>query len=264
MVSVRLYGRFANQLMQYCCCIAYSLKYDVPYCIPSSTLNNSVWKPYQLGSVNYCNDINGATTVTMYSEKSHSYTEIPEIKANKVVLDGYWQSELYFKEYISEIRKIIGFDYSVKYYKTVCIHVRRGDYLNYPDKHPVITIEYIVKSIDLLNSKVPYRLKYIIFSDDMQWCKESLLGFNKVFDEVLSEGSIIFSENKDELEDFQLMLNCEHFIISNSTYSLMAAILSESKSKICISPSKENWFGSGNAHLDTSTIIPENFIQIKY
>ena len=108
------------------------------------------------------------------------------------------------------------------------------------------------------------KMKFIIYSDDIAWCKTNLYGFGKIFDNVLHGDIVEFSENKTEIEDFQDMLQCEHFIISNSTFSLMAAILSESKNKICISPSKDNWFGEDNRHLDTSTIIPDSFIQIKY
>ena len=55
----------------------------------------------------------------------------------------------------------------------------------------------------------------------------------------------------------QLMSNCQHNIIANSTFSWWGAWLNSNKKKIVISPNQ--WMQSTNG---TGDIIPENWIKI--
>jgi len=286
MVSCKLVGRMANQAFTIAATIAYALKHGLEYHIPAHTLNDNVWKPIftHLENANF----NPSLRNIFLKETQHSYQELPTkieqttflgdfpIDKEKVniVIEGYRQSIKYFEDYLPEIRKAFGFDYKdypyVLYGKSnsklenICaIHVRRGDYLLYPTKHPVVTEEYLLQAIQIMCKKGVRNFAF--FSDDISWCKEFVFNSTELGMQILKrENAFVYSENKAEIEDFKLMVNCKNFIISNSTFSLMAAILSESKDKICISPSKENWFGVDNGHLDTSTIIPDSFIQIKY
>jgi hypothetical protein len=269
MVSVKLIGRMANQMFQICCCISYALKHGLEYHIPAHTLNDNVWKPIftHLENPKWNEDEHQGAI----SESKHSFDEIPSPQVLKdiyqdiypfkvpylnIVIEGYRQSIKYFEDYLPEIRKAFGFDYTVKKEGWVALHKRLGDYKNYPTKHPIITDEYISKALSILKEK-GYS-KCIVFSDEINECQQTINSG------IYPDWFFGYSIYKTELQDFQSMLECESFIISNSTFSLMAAILSESKDKICISPSSENWFGVDNGHLDTSTIIPDSFIQIKY
>lgn len=254
-----------NQYFQAFCAIAYALKHGLDYHIPAHTLNDSVWNPAITHLENP--EWNPSVQTIILTEKSHAYEEIPfkeEWRNINIVIDGYRQSELYFKDYLIQIREIMLFDCSVKNRRTVALHVRRGDYVKLSSKHPCVTYEYICESAHFINGIMPLRPMFIVFSDDIDWCKNNLIGFNKLFDPILNADSVLFSEGKSDSEDFLLMLGCANFIISNSTFSLIAAILSDSQNKICISPSKENWFGEDNKHLSTETIIPDYFHQIKY
>lgn len=262
MISVKLYGRLCNQLFQYAACIATSLKYNIPYCIPQHTLNDTVWKPYHFENVNYCDglDIPRATT-EFYEEKSHSYNEIPKPKYN-LELDGYFQSYKYFQDYLPEIRKAFGFEDLPK--ENWCsVHIRLGDYLMYPTKHPIITEVYLKKAMEYFMDKGEFN--FMIFSDDYLLASKMIIKTIHSFKKYKEEPFIIFSQGKTELEDLKFMASCKNNIIANSTFSLMAALLNNNPDKIVISPdAKLNWFGPGNAHLDTSTLLPPNFIQIAY
>jgi hypothetical protein len=281
MVSCNLLGRFGNQAMIAATTIAYALRHGLEYHIPAHTLNDNVWKPMFTHLENP--KWNPYLPTVIVRENGHQYQEIgtygydPIIEEAKdfafakqfnIIIDGYRQSLKYFEDYLPEVRKAFGFDYEIKKKNTVAIHVRRGDYLLYPTRHPVVTFKYVADAVYLLSEKLKWlktgKLKFEFYSDDIEWCKETFLGFNKLFDDVLHSDIVSFSEYKTEIEDFQSMLECEHFIISNSTFSLMAAILSESPKKIVISPDESNWFGSGNAHLDVSDLIPKDYIRIKY
>ena len=182
-----------------------------------------------------------------------NYKEIPQPNNCGYYLDGYWQSEKYFKESESVIRKQFkpnknlfekiletpGLDT-----KTVSMHIRRTDYVTSNGYHPVQSLDYYQNAIDLIGD---YDNLYI-FSDDINWCKENLK-FN----------NMIFREGNSDIEDLFLMSMCANNIIANSTFSWWAAWLNEHPDKRVISPSK--WLGE-QTNLNTNDIIPLDWIKI--
>ena len=72
--------------------------------------------------------------------------------------------------------------------------------------------------------------RYLVFSDDIPWCREHFRG--QQFE---------FSEGRDEIEDLLLMSSCRGAIISNSSFSWWGAWLAGHNKVIC--PSR--WFGPG-------------------
>lgn len=111
---------------------------------------------------------------------------------------------------------------------SVCVHIRRGDYVN--TEYDVCNIEYFLNAVKYMNNKVKNPV-YYIFSDDINFVKENInFGKNKV----------VYVEKNNQFEDLKLMYNCKHFIISNSTFSFWAQYLSLNKDKIVIAPKK--WF----------------------
>lgn len=284
MVSVNLVGRMANQMFQISCCIAYALRSGLEYHIPAHTQNDNVWKPIFTHLENP--DWNPKLPTIQIREESHAYAELLPAKkrismvimeqgdvkddvlvAYNVVIDGYRQSIKYFQDYLPEVRKAFGFDCKPKEWgHCAAIHVRRGDYKLYPTKHPCVTEEYLLVAINkMMESGVD---RFTFFSDDIEWCKMFFAKYNNLIcptdGDRFDVDGVSFSEGKTELEDFQHMLSFPNLIISNSTYSLMAAILSESKHKIVISPDEDNWFGVDNKHLSVVDLIPKEFIKIKY
>ena len=68
---------------------------------------------------------------------------------------------------------------------------------------------------------------FFIFSDDIPWVKENL----KV------NASLIFVDNNNPSpEDMRLLYNCNHFIMSNSTFSWWGAFLGNYLQKKVIVP----------------------------
>ena len=65
--------------------------------------------------------------------------------------------------------------------KTTSVHIRRGDYLNYPNFHPTQSQEYYYNCIEKLSSDTDF---FIFFSDDTTWCKNHFK--EKKIDFVLS------------------------------------------------------------------------------
>jgi hypothetical protein len=91
---------------------------------------------------------------------------------------------------------------------------------------------------------------YIIFSDDISWCKENLSFLNNK----------IFIEGNTDFQDLYLMSKCKNNIIANSSFSWWGAWLNTNKDKIVIAPKK--WFGISNSHLDTSDLYCNNWVTI--
>lgn len=110
---------------------------------------------------------------------------------------------------------------------SVAVHIRRGDYVN----HPVfgcIPEEYFTKAIKYISEKL-YHCTFFIFSNDISWCKKIFSGYKNVF--FCDNNS-----NDDGYFDLYLMSKCQHFIISNSSFSAAAACLGSYKDKVVVCP----------------------------
>jgi hypothetical protein len=172
------------------------------------------------------------------------YTEIPESKGN-LRLDGYFQNEKYFKGAEEELRKIFSTDSGVFFGNVCSIHVRRGDYLKYPLIHTNIGMDYYKKAIEIMRSR-GYE-KFMVFSDDIDWCKQNFIG-----DEYS------FSEGHRNYQDLNMMSSCKSHIIANSSFSWWGAWLGGNPQKTIIAP--EQWFGpEGPSNYE---IVPENWIKL--
>ena len=129
---------------------------------------------------------------------------------------------------------------------SISMHIRRGDYLNTPSYHPQQSVDYYMSAINLLG----VNRNYLIFSDDLNGVKE-------MFDFLPNKQFI--SLGKDYLELYSMSM-CEHNIISNSTFGWWGAYLNENKNKKIIGPI--NWFGPSATYLNSSDILPNNWIKI--
>jgi len=181
------------------------------------------------------------------------FRELPNPVGSNYYLDGYWQSEKYFKESSDLIRE--DFKPSEELLNkllltpfidtnTISLHVRRTDYITSNGYHPVQSIEYYQKAIETIGG-----YDYIfVFSDDIQWCKDNLIFEN-----------IVFIEGNTNIEDLYLMSLCKNNIIANSSFSWWGAWLNNNPDKKVIAPKR--WFGD-SAKLNESDIIPDNWIRI--
>jgi hypothetical protein len=127
------------------------------------------------------------------------------------------------------------------------MHIRRTDYLSLSDYHYNQSLNYYNDAYDILNDK---NINVIIFSDDINWCKENMK-FNNIH----------YIENEDNIVDLYIMSKCKNNIIANSTFSWWAAWLNENTEKKVFAP--KNWFGhkgpeKTNLLLDEWIIIDNN------
>jgi hypothetical protein len=184
-------------------------------------------------------------------ESGFYYTPIKE-SYNNIMLHGYYQSYKYFHEFRNDILNIFEIDdnllnelytkYPVLHKNTVSIHVRRGDYLLLSDFHHNLESSYYKNAINQFTNDT----NYLIFSDDINWCKTIFVG-----DEYT------FVENHDDISDLYLMSLCKHNIIANSTFSWWGAWLNRNVDNIVIYPNK--WFGPAHNNLVTYDMFPQEW-----
>ena len=71
--------------------------------------------------------------------------------------------------------------------------------------------------------------KFFVFSNDHDFCR-------KLFDGRIKYEIVDGNIEKDSFRDMQLMSNCKHNIIANSTFSFWGAYLNKNPEKIVIAP----------------------------
>lgn len=139
-------------------------------------------------------------------------------------LYGHMQSSRYFQHCIDEVRFYFRMVDEPPQNDYVAIHYRATDYSTEIGYHPRMPIKYYDAAMD----RIGRDKKFLIFSDDVNAAKE------------LFGGSFEYACG-NYLEDFRLLKQCMSFIIANSSFSALAAILGDHPEKQVIAP--RPWFG---------------------
>jgi hypothetical protein len=92
--------------------------------------------------------------------------------------------------------------------------------------------------------------KIFVFSDDVEWCVDNFPKMRNLFFVGNEHSGFRAATN------LWLMSLCDHFVISNSSYSWWAAWLGASHDKIVIRP--EKWFRANN--LPDADICPAGWL----
>lgn len=258
MIVSKIYGGLGNQLFQYCLGRHLAIKNQCDLKLDLTYFKKENSWPFQLDfyKVNYQGVIEEEALAGMMAgnawwkkfllpakrlvAKDKNKAFQPDVLKYKApcIIDGYWQSDKYFKaiaptiqeeltlkpEFLSDV-----YDELLAKIKTgtyVSLHVRRGDYVKVGA--PLASISYYEAAIEEMTRLVE-EPNFLVFSDDIAWVKENLR----------IEAPVMWMENSLALEDFetlQLMSQCKHHIIGNSTYSWWGAWLNQRMEKIVIYP----------------------------
>jgi|688.fasta_scaffold00093_57 hypothetical protein len=232
MITVNLMGRLGNNLFQLATCLSLANKNNTKayYCKNESNINVLELPDIQYTSSNAPN---------VFSEKKFNYNEEFENLTDNTHLHGYFQSEKYFKNCKDLILKNFSFkEYVKQNVKTngysdienitnqyTAIHIRRTDYLTIQHAHPICSREYY---INCLNEISPSG-KILIFSDDLNWCKENFIGDQYVH------------VNLDHHCCLYMMTKVKNIVIANSSFSWWGAWLNNRQDKKVYAP--KQWFG---------------------
>lgn len=228
----------------------FNIKLDAISSFRSNLYANKKWKYRKLRRI--------LNLKNVYKEESNLFSFDPFVidDPKTAYYWGYWQNLKYFIDIAPEIRHDFQFKNEltgrnqvvlteVIKNNSVSLHVRRGDYLKDPLLGGLCGPDYYQKAIDYINDHI-YQPEFFVFSDDIPWCTENLKLTNSTF--------ISWNKGNSSYIDMQLMSNCKHNIIANSSFSWWAAWLNTNPDKIVIAPKK--WVNREK----TTMSFPDNWI----
>ncbi len=193
-----------------------------------------------------------------YFEESKRF--LPEVLTwDDIYLEGYWQSEAYFRRVADQVRKAYDTDRLIDWLKgegqwedggeksaagylqkinndcSVSIHVRRGDYLK-PENQAlfggICTDAYYREGIRRMRERYP-RCRFYLFCNDREW-ESGGNGIDDGVERVMLSGD---RRHRDYAE-FVLMSRCRHHILANSSFSWWASYLNPNPRKTVLTPDR--------------------------
>jgi len=230
------FGWLGNQMFQYAATFAASRRVSADCGFPENDPN--LFDIFNLSAAR----TNSALPI-VYQEPTFKYTPVP--KVDDLTLFGYFQSERYFADFAEDIKKEFTFKQPTDFIGegVVAVHVRRGDYTNLQDHHPLCSLNYYEEAMSMFEGQ-----SFLIFSDDIDWCKKNIKG-----------PRVLYSEENSAAKDLQLMTSCDHTIIANSSFSWWGAWLNDNTHKKVIAP--KIWFGKSKP-LETKDIYCKDWIKL--
>ena len=199
------------------------------------------------------------------SETNFYYDKSYFLRSKYIYVEGYFQTEKYFKKIEKILREEFTFKHSLSKFEvelknkivasnSVCINFRRTDFVDLKsskDTHGFVGMEYYFQAIEIVVSKIE-NPHFYVFSDDIEWCEN-----NFKIDFPVTFVSHDYKGNKFS-SYLQLMTKCKHFIIPNSTFAWWAAWLSKGTDKIVIAPKR--WFKNEELQQQTFDLYPSDWI----
>lgn len=291
MIIVKLMGGLGNQMFQYAIGRSLALKtnqelkFDLSFLSDKTPKVNFTFRDLELDKFNTSIDFSSVDENRFFINKLSLLNKVlfefnlksrnlyivenPKKQLNlskidgDVYLDGYWQSEYYFKD----IRDFLLNDFSFPILSeevallgeeiisnsSVSVHIRRGDYASNShinSYHGTCDIDYYMKSISFFSKKLDNPIFYF-FSDDINWVKENFQS-NENF------RFISLSDSLSPHYDMYLMSKCLHNVIANSSFSWWGAWLNQNPNKTVIAP--KNWFVDPSNN--PINLIPQNWLRL--
>jgi hypothetical protein len=263
--EIKLQGGLGNQLFQY----AYgrSLELSGKKIILDNSFYNGSKSKTDTARDFKLNNFSIETKAKFLNRKYFTLELFKKILAKlNLAKDGFYQSEKYFKNIESNIRK----EFTLKNplsqeskiwqekinntNNSISLHIRRGDYVE--DKktnafHGSCDLEYYKKGLGEIKKLIKNEnIEIFIFSDDPNWAKENLNFTYPTF--------FVSDEQIPDYEEMYLMSLCKNNIIANSTFSWWGAWLNRNPNRIVVGP--KQWFT--NKTSDELEILPKEWVQI--
>lgn len=281
MITSVLSGGLGNQMFQFAASYAASRRLGCDLRLDVSNYNKnlrsyelnvfpSINKSFKVGNFLKFNNGNRLKKLLFkyfdnYFYEKYAFIYDPEIEtiSKNTILNGYFQTEKYFKSYRDDLLKIFSFPHEkikklaflteeINTYNSVAIHVRRGDYVSNKNAnkfHGVLPIDYYTQASDYF---VKFdNVKFFIFSDDIHYV-------NLKFDFLKNKKILDVNRFNESYLDIFLMSQCKNQIIANSSFSWWGAWLNCYQEKLVIAPKK--WIQKPSLPFDD--ITPPEWVKI--
>lgn len=268
MIICKITSGFGNQLFQYFTAYSLSKELDCDLFLDITSFKKDKQRSFLLSNFDmdisiWENSFLVKLGLKKIKDKGVGYQNIEIQKGGRYFLKGYWQTPLYFKKHEKFVRQSLFSHIDLhsrfkieKHFKLISIHVRRGDYVNNPvinSKFNVCELDYFRDAINIMYRTLNYsNLHFIILSDDYEFVNTSF--------RFLESKTIINGDTDKPIDDFNIMINCNHNIISNSTFSWWGAWVNPNSNKIVISP--KEWFKDPKQNHFLKDLLLENWIKI--
>lgn len=268
-------GRLGNQMFQYAALRGIAANNNLDFTIPPADTpthaNYGLFDAFKLPNVKHVGFVYGDTL----DEPGFDFDEaLFNNCPDNVNIDGYRQSEKYFKHIESSIREDYTFrdeiyepcaDFMKQFNNDIILlHIRRGDNIGRPDWYPMPTIEHTEYVLDKHFDK---DRPVLICSDDLDWVRQQDLFKDDRF--YISETRLYYGHKTlngaGQMEtslvpfyDLCLMTLCSDAIIANSSLSWWGAWLQKNPNKKVVT--QDPWFGSKLSFNNLKDLRPDSWI----
>ena len=290
-------GRFGNQLFQYAALRGIAAHHGYDWCIPpddhATYANYGMHHPFKLKNLTEKNI--GFVNSNISPQAMFSYENIkglnstPNVKESVYYfdkdlfenfedgsnLDGFCQTEKYFKHIEDEIREDFAFkdevlepcnEFISSFENILFLHVRRGDNVGREDYYRMMTFDYYERAL----AKFDDDAYVLVCSDDPEWCSEQDFFSDDRFlvktdvtryDHLCLEGDGTQKHSCVPYTDLCLMSLCDGAILSSSTLGWWGAWLQKGRTNPVVVP--EHWYGPTLEEVnDCRDLYPEEWTVI--
>ena len=249
-------GQLGNQLFRVAAVIGAARQHDTKFVLPAWPVSRHMEGfPFPL--------MQPSEHWETYREPGFRFQPIPPPAPGGTSLLGYFQSWKYFSHCLEEVRSYIGpsfqcqvtasarFGPGIAAPHSASIHVRRGDYHTWAQKHyfHLEASQYYKRAMREAGMS---RTHWYVFSDDPEWCRQNFSAANV---------SIVDAGPEPYL-DLVAMSLCRSNVIANSTFSWWAAMLNSYPDARIYCPEPSNWFAGEHAVLDTTDLLPPHWVRV--
>jgi len=295
MITHKLYGGFGNQLFQICTVIALSLKsgheFYFEWIEDSLLVKSSLFTQLITfcKSSEECRAIENHLQIHRITEpETHEYD--PHCFDNVItatnhehlfVLEGYFQSYLYFQNEFSEIlcmldidkqlEKSVNIENMTEITKTIILHFRLGDYKSLQHTHIILPCNYYRNAIqhilDTIQKNEPIKVVYVFQKNDQEIVEKYYIKRLSSWFPQCTWTSIYASTPLSDEQQLLYMSLSKYHVMANSTFSLWSAYLNRHKNPCICYP--KYWFTNNNNILwkakfssDKLLFYPGNYFEI--
>lgn len=177
---------------------------------------------------------------------------------DNVNLIGNFETEKYFAHIRDEVRREFTFRPEISQHATaflaqlpqkpiVCVHVRRGDFVQLQHDHTVLTMEsYYDRALAVFGDQ---DFTLLLFSDQFELARP-------MFDRYPN----VINCDRNHAVSMAVMSLCKYHVIANSTFAWWGAWLNPASDKVVVAP--RDWLGPRRRHLGAEDVFCDGWIVV--